>query len=271
MADPREVLTRPVRPPDRTERFGPLPHECFEVYEPPSQRFGRGIVLVHGGFWRSDYDRTHLRPLASALAAAGWPVALLEYRGTGADGGGHPATLEDVRAGLARVRSSVAAAPGATSPARGAWEAPVLVGHSAGGHLALWLLHQPEGRGLPGAVSVAGCVDLGLVARLRLDHGAAQDLLGGEPEQVPDIVAALDPVALGRAPARVLLVHGEDDDIVPPAVSRSWLEQAGLPGRDELVLVPGCEHYGLIDPLHPAHATVLEAVRRVSAADPPDQ
>lgn len=252
MPDSREILTRPAPPPSRTVRYGPGAHEVYEVYaaadrDPASSR--PGVVLVHGGFWRSGYDRTHLRPLATRLAADGWDVALLEYRGTGADGGGWPRTLDDVRAGLARVREE----PGPLTR-------PVLVGHSAGGHLAVCLLHRPEGAGLPGAVSLAGCLDLALVARLGLGEGAAVALLGGEPEEVPRVMAEADPVALGPAPAPVVLVHGTEDDRVPLAVSYSWMEQVGAPGRDRLVELPGCGHFGVIDPDHPAYAEVLAAV-----------
>src|SRR5690606_4968187 len=169
--DSREILTRPAPPPSRTVRYGPGAHEVYEVYAAADRDRASsrpGVVLVHGGFWRSGYDRTHLRPLATRLAADGWDVALLEYRGTGADGGGWPRTLDDVRAGLARMQEE----PGPLAR-------PVLVGHSAGGHLAVCLLHRPEGAVLPGAVSLAGCLDLALVARLGLGEGAAVALLGG--------------------------------------------------------------------------------------------
>lgn len=257
--DSREVLTRPAPPPTRTRRFGPAPHEVYEVYAPPRDAPARpGLVLVHGGFWRSGYDRTHLRPLGTALSAAGWPVALVEYRGTGEDGGGWPRTSDDVRQGLAEVRGE-----------GGPFSSPVLVGHSAGGHLAAWLLHQPEGAGVRGTVSLAGCVDLALVARLRLGDGAAQALLGAEPEAAPDAMAALDPVALGPTPRPLVLVHGADDEIVPPQVSSSWLDQVGTPGRDRLVLVEACGHFGLIDPEHRAYPRLVEAIESVSGEPAP--
>lgn len=260
MPDSREVLTRPAPPPTRTVPFGPGAHEVYEVYLATDRDRAAsrpGLALLHGGFWRSGYDRTHLRPLATRLAADGWDVALLEYRGTGA-GGGWPRTLHDVRAGLARVRKDN----------EGPLARPVLVGHSAGGHLALCLLHQPEGAGLPGAVSLAGCVDLALVAGLGLDDGAAVVLLGGDPAEVPELMAQADPVALGPTPAPVVLVHGTEDDRVPLSVSRSWLEKAGTPGRDRLVELPGVGHFGVIDPDHPAYAAVLAAVESLVGGAP---
>lgn len=208
---------------------------------------GRWLVLVHGGFWRSGYDRTHLRPLASALAADGHRVALLEYRGTGADGGGWPGTFDDVRAGLAALHTHEDVAE------------LVLVGHSAGGHLALLLAtHHPTA--VAGVISLAGCLDLRMTADLGLGDGAARALLGGGPDDVPEAYAEADPVELGAPDAPVRLVHGLDDDRVPVAVSRSWRDRVGREGTDLLVEVSDCEHFGPIDPLHPAHRVLAEQI-----------
>lgn len=205
------------------------------------------MVLVHGGFWRTGYDRTHLRPLAAALAGEGHRVALLEYRGTGADGGGWPTTFEDVRAGLAALHAHEEVTD------------LVLVGHSAGGQLAAVLAHHhPEG--VVGVVSLAGCLDLRMTAGLGLGDGAAQALLGGEPEQAPTAYAEADPVALGAPVPPVRLVHGLDDDRVPVEVSRSWMDRVGRPGTDLLVELPYCEHFGLIDPLRPAFTVLTEQI-----------
>lgn len=250
--DPREVLTRPAPEPDRTVRFGPGDHELYEVYLPAAGAgSGTWVVLVHGGFWRSGYTRTHLRPLATALSAEGHPVALLEYRGTGAEGGGWPQTFQDVQAGLAALHASEDVA------------GLVLVGHSAGGHLATLLLHHAP-TGVAGVVSLAGCMDLALTAELGLGDGAVQDLLGGTPAQRPEVYAEADPCALGAPPAPVLLVHGLDDDRVPPSVSRSWMERVGRAGTDDLVEAPDCEHFGLIDPQHPVFTTVLDRLHSLT-------
>ncbi len=251
--DPREVLTRPAPDPDRSVAFGPGAHEVYEVYAAASDPGGtpgdpgRWVVLVHGGFWRSGYDRTHLRPLAAALARDGHQVALLEYRGTGAQGGGWPTTFEDVRAGLAALHTGQMV------------REMVLVGHSAGGHLAVLLAHHHP-QGVTGVVSLAGCLDLRMTAELGLGDRAAQALLGGEPDDLPDRYAEADPVALGAPPVPVRLVHGADDDRVPVGVSRSWMDRVGRPGTDRLVELPDCEHFGLIDPLRPAYAVLTEQV-----------
>src|SRR5947208_16463915 len=103
MPDSREVLTRPAPPPDRTLSYGPLPDHIVDVRLPP--RLPAPIVVViHGGFWRAAYDRAHTGPMATALAAGGYVVAIPEYRRIG-----WPGTLDDVAAALDAVPDLLAA------------------------------------------------------------------------------------------------------------------------------------------------------------------
>ncbi|HWG99022.1 MAG TPA: alpha/beta hydrolase fold domain-containing protein, partial [Pilimelia sp.] len=208
-ADPRSVLTRPAPPPDATLAYGPLPDQVADLRLPavtgparsvaPAGRGGAPLVLVvHGGFWRSEYDRSHVGPMAADLAARGWPVAVVEYRRTGTPGGGWPGTFQDVAEALARVPDLVAgecAARGVPGPAPGG---PVVVGHSAGGHLALWLAATAPRR-LRGVLALAPVADLAAAHELDLDGGAVAALLGGGPADVPDRYAAADPAARVRA------------------------------------------------------------------------
>lgn len=232
----RSALDRPAPPPDRVGSYGPGPEQVYDVYLAPGGDPRAWVVLVHGGFWRAEWDRTHLRPLARALADDGYAVALVEYVRTGMPGGGWPATGEEVAAALGAVRGQEADG----LPV-------VLVGHSAGGHLAVWALHRPEAEGVAGAVSLAGCLDLRLVHELGLDGGAALDLLAGPPETDPAAWAGADPARLGRTAYPVVVVHGDQDEMVPLEVARSWWERAGTPVRDRLVVLPGVTHFPLID------------------------
>lgn len=245
--------------PSRTVPYGPAAHQVYEVHEPPGEPHA-WVVLVHGGFWRAEWDRVHLRPLAAALAEEGYAVALVEYVRPGLPGGGWPATGDDVVAAVAAVgRDEAGACP------------VVLVGHSAGGHLAVWALHrvgEAEAStvpGLAGAVSLAGCLDLHLVHRLGLDGDAAAALMGSTPAADPTAWDAADPARLGRAPYPVVVVHGDQDEQVPLEVARSWWEQAGDPGRDRLVLLPGVTHFPLVDPTHPARTVLRDAIEGLLA------
>jgi acetyl esterase/lipase len=248
------VLERDAPPPDLTLSYGPRPEHVIDLRLPAGTGPAPLAVLLHGGFWRPEYDRTHLRPMAHALAACGYVVAMPEYRRAGM-GPDWTATFDDVAlacdqvAALVRTHAEVD---------RITW-----AGHSAGGHLALWAAARPfmpassPWRGSCSAdlvVSLAGCSSLRLCAEWNLDDGAAQNLLGGSPESVPDRYALADPAALTPPSVPVTLVHGTADEWVPVGMSRAS-------GAGKLVEIPGAGHFDLIDPHTAAWPRVLAALR----------
>lgn len=250
----RAILDHPPLPPGRTVAYGARPEQVYEVHGEPSTARG-WLVLVHGGFWRAAWDRAHLRPLASALAREGYAVALVEYVRTGMRGGGWDGTSGDIRSALAAVRAEAGG------------DVPVaLAGHSAGGHLAVWLLHQPEAQGVRGALSLGGCLDLAMVARLGLDDGAATQLMGGSPQAHPARYDLADPARLGRPAYPVVVVHGTEDEAVPVDVATSWWRHCATPGRDVLLLLEGVSHFPLIDPGSPVYPVLLEHLGRLLPA-----
>ena len=257
MTDPRAVLDRPAPPPDTTVRYGPLPEHVADVRWPAtaSDESAALVVVVHGGFWRAEFDRTHTGPQCAGLADAGYAVAAIEYRRTGMDGGGWPGTFEDVGTALEQVPALVEDAAREQGLAVDRTRT-VLLGHSAGGHLVAWAATRPSTAAV-GAVSLGGVLDLALATELRLDPepsaSAVELLLGGGPDDVPDRYAAADPTTLGRPLMPVVAIHGADDDIVPVQLSRSYAERTGA----ELVVLPDIEHFGLIDPQSPAWPVVL--------------
>jgi acetyl esterase/lipase len=97
-ADSPTVPDGPAPPPSYTVRYGDGPDHVADVWIPSHDRPVPTVLLLHGGFWRHEWDRVHLRPMAAALAASGYVVATPEYRRTGAPGGGWPGTFDDVRA-----------------------------------------------------------------------------------------------------------------------------------------------------------------------------
>ncbi|SCF43058.1 alpha/beta fold hydrolase [Micromonospora mirobrigensis] len=256
-ADPRAVLTRPAPPPDATVAYGDHPDQLADLRRPAGAGpAGRLVVVVHGGFWRPEYDRTHTGPLAAALAALGHPVAQLEYRRTG-----WPYTLTDVLAGVAALPALAAAGLAGRVTA----DPPVLVGHSAGGQLALYAAaHAPGSVG--GVLALAPVADLAEAYRLDLDGGAVAALLGGGPADVPDRYAAADPRSLVPKGTRTVILHGVEDRQVPIAISRRYAAAAAAAGADTaLVELPECEHFGLIDPESTAWPHVTDALRSLVA------
>ncbi len=160
-------------------------------------------MLLHGGAWSARYDLSLMAALVADLAARGWAVWNLEYRRVGRrSGGGWPQTGEDVLAGIDLLAQLDAPLD---------LERVVVIGHSAGGQLALWAAGRRRAADVPvrvrAAVAQAGVVDLEAAAR----HGSSEvlEFLGGDPGEVPGRYADASPTA--RLPLGVpqLLVHGE--------------------------------------------------------------
>jgi len=247
--------------------YGPAPDQVAEVTVPPDAEGPLPLVLLlHGGVWREPYDRVHIRPLAAALAATGVIVANVEYRRV--DGaGGWPNTFDDVAA-------STDALPHLIDEAHLAQvdrSAIALVGHSAGGHLALWStlrhLTSPDAPGhrstpLPvaGVVPLAGVVALTSFHRTSPDADTVTRLMGGDPDAVPDRYLAADPTLLGAPECRVVLVHGSEDEAVPIQTARDY---ATAHDGVALVELPGTGHFEVIDPGSTAWPAVRAAVREV--------
>ncbi|CAM5489139.1 alpha/beta hydrolase [Streptomyces abikoensis] len=228
----------PYVPPDATVSYGPHPSQVVDLHLPSGPAAGLRVTLLHGGFWREAYDRRHLSPLAAALAAQGVEVALAEYRRVGAGGGGGwPRTYEDA-VHAARVRRSGPAAR------------HVLVGHSAGGHLALCA--ASEDAVADAVVAVAPVADLGRARELGLSGGAVEEFLGGgrHPQA--------DPVLRGPARVPVTLLHGTADPDVPLELSRSYAAAAG--SRVSLRVLPGTGHYAAVTPGTAAYGALLAAL-----------
>ena len=264
--------------PDRTVAYGPHPDQIVDLYaaragaEPgagawPGAAHGPLVVLLHGGFWRAAYDRRHLSPLAAALAGHGLPVALAEYRRVGA-GGGAPRTFDDVTAAIRAATQSTRAAAGGTDAERragaggtaaaadgtAAGRGTVLVGHSAGGHLALLAAARP-GTPVARVIAVSPVADLARAHELGLSDDAVGALCGGGPG-LADRIAAADP--LRHPPPRdlpVTLLHGTADPDVPPEISRRYA--AAHPAGTTLRELPAVGHYAPVTPGTPSFRTLL--------------
>jgi acetyl esterase/lipase len=194
-------------------------------------------VLIHGGFWKAEYDLSLMEPLAEDLAARGWAVWNIEYRRLG-NGGGVPATLEDVSAAidhLAELDLDLSRV--------------VAIGHSAGGHLAAWAATREDARvPLTGFVSQAGVLDLRRAAELNLSDGVVKRFLDGHKTSEASPIERL-PITVGA-----LLTHGALDDTVPLEISEAYARASGA----ELHVEAEEGHFGHIEPGNPLWTAVLE-------------
>lgn len=257
------ILSKPQPPPDQRIAYGTEQHQFLEIRLPTGKGPHPGLINIHGGYWRPQYDLTHAGHLCQALRAAGVATFNIEYRRARSEGGAWPGTFEDIRAAYRFIRQV---------PARFNLnvEKLAVMGHSAGGQLALCLAaHETSVRRV---ISLAGVVDLKKGFALQLGGGAVADFLGGTPLQVPEHYREADPIELSIPQAKQWLLHGKEDDIVPPELSRDYVRAktdaktapAGKVENAELLEIPRAGHFELIDPAAEAFkqvtATVLAAV-----------
>jgi acetyl esterase/lipase len=247
VVEDRSVLSRSAGAADRVLAYGDDPGQIIEVRD---ARDGAGeralIVIIHGGFWRPDIDRSHARPMAQAIAAAGWTVALPEYTRIA----GNPApTLADLTLLLTQAPRIVGRHNGGV----------ILIGHSAGGHLALWAAAARICPALAGTLALAPVADLLLAHEMALGNGAVARFLGCEPVSRPD----LDPRQMSGPATPTTIVHGSDDAIVPLPISASYVAAHSMVS---LISVARAGHFALIDPQAPAWPLVMRQVALIAAA-----
>src|SRR4051794_35330636 len=219
-------------------RYGPSKQNRCDLYVP---RDGDGpypvVVLIHGGYWRATYGKVVMKPLAADLVRRGYAAGNIEYRRIGRrQGGGYPMTFDDVAAGIDHLAS--------LDDPRLDMGDVTFIGHSAGGHLALWAASRDDSQVEPARVIAhAPITDLVSVGP------AAHALMGGEPREHPERYATCDPMQLLPLGKPLLLVHGVDDGTIPVGRTRDYAAAARAAG-DEVELVephPG-GHRSHIDP-----------------------
>lgn len=229
-----------------------------DIYLPAEPRQHGVAVIIHGGFWRAEYDLSLGAPLATDLAARGYAAFNLEYRRVG-NGGGWPTTLQDVSDGI---------------DALGTLDLDVsrvvVIGHSAGGHLAAWAAGRGKlPSGAPGhgpkvavtaVISQAGVLDLATAQAQGVGGTAELDFLGGTPASVPGRYAVADPIAQVPLHVPVLCVHSRADQAVPFAQSTAYVAAAREAGATARLTEVQGDHFALIDPHSPAWMTVVNAL-----------
>jgi acetyl esterase/lipase len=202
-------------------------------------------IVIHGGF--NALTRTYTAPLAIALTRAGIATWNISYRHS------FEQTLDDLRAAVAYSSQLPDDTVGQ----------PVVIGHSAGGWMALWLAASEF---VSGVVGLAPVCDLEAMARGGIGAGAAQWWLGGEPDDCPDVYSSARLPLLSPQVPR-LLVHGSADENVPISQSQSYVRRATEAGKPvELMELDGVAHFELIDPRSEAGANAIEQIDRFTRA-----
>jgi acetyl esterase/lipase len=260
----QNLLELPQPPYDRRLAYGPDPRQFGHLRLPPGAGPHPIAVLLHGGCWRSQFDLRHLSSAAATLTSRGMATWNVEYRRVGSDGG-WPGTFQDVGQAVDFVRELARSAPIDSSRT-------VLVGHSAGGHLALWAAGRhrlPEGsplrRGDPlavrGVVALAPVADLSAAAAASICGDAIPRLLGGAAADVPDRYRQASPIQLLPLGVPQRLIAGADDTIVPLALIEAYADRSRAAGdATTLTSLRGMGHFELVGPMTDAWPEVERAV-----------
>jgi acetyl esterase/lipase len=212
-------------------------------------------VAIHGGYWQARYTKRLEKPVSVDLTRRGVAVWNIEYRRIGR-GGEWPNTFDDVAAAIDRLADL-------HDPRLGLSAGVSLFGHSAGGQLALWAAARRDG-----AVPVARVCGQAAVCELSL-AGAARDLLGGTPDEVPERYAQCDPIQIVPIGVPILLVHGAEDATVPVKRSRRFAEAARAAGDDVTLIEPNPGgHRAHVDPRSQAWRVAADWIASRKLPDP---
>lgn len=264
-----QIAALPTPAPDHRESYGSDPLQFGELRLPEGPGPHPVAVFIHGGCWRSEYDLRHVASASEALTRAGIAVWTIEYRRIGDPGGGWPGTFQDVARATDHLRSLAQRFPLNL-------DRVITMGHSAGGHLALWLAARdqlpaaspiagPDPLPLHGVVSLAGIPDLrAYSAGSGSCNASVPRLLGGTPQEVPERYAQASPFELLPLAVPQRLVHGGSDPTVPVEQSREHAERARARGDDaRLEIIEGAGHFDVIAPFTPAWRSVERAAREL--------
>jgi acetyl esterase/lipase len=204
------------------------------------------------------YGRDQMAAIADDLVSRGLAVWNLEYRRLGTPQSGWPATMDDVAAGIDHLAQLSVGGVDLDL------DRVTVVGHSAGGHLALWVggrnhsrsAQSPRVRVLA-AVGLAPIADLAYAYEFKVGGEVVAELLGGTPSQYPERFRAASPIEMLPLRVRQLILHGTADDVVPIDFSRRYSRAADAAGDTvELIELSGAGHMEYLDPGSEAHATL---------------
>ena len=211
------------------------------------------ILMIHGGCWSSPYTYKLQTPLSAELARRGYAVWNIEFRRLG-NGGGWPVTFEDVAAASDHLKRLVSDYGYQLDLDR-----LTAVGHSSGGHLALWIissgrldpgsaLYRPDPIFIRGVVPIAPVVDLESPVCI----SAVSELIGSKDLDNEDLISRLQetsPIDMLPSGVASIIISGESDAVAPPAITQPYIDAALNAGDlSEHIILNGADHFDVINP-----------------------
>jgi len=270
LMSPMELSALPANPPDARISYGDDSSEYGELRVPAGRGPHPVAILIHGGCFKAAYATTRdLAAMADALKADAIATWNIEYRRVGQPGGGWPGTYVDVGRAIDHLR---ALAPQYNLDLGRV----ILVGHSAGGSLAMWgagrsrlrsssPLYVADPLRVRGVVDLAGPLDL--TANIPGYEGLCHDsvittLFGGSPATKRERYADASPIKLLPFGIPQVIVIGEHEDFVPRPLDEAYVQAATRAGdRVRLIVVPAVGHFEIASPRASPWPTVESAIR----------
>ena len=268
----RSILVRPAPPADTRVSYGSNELQFGELRLPKGTGPHPVAIVIHGGCWMAQYGLSYMGHLSAALAEAGVATWSVEYRRIGDQGGGWPGTFEDVSRAADHLRTLAKTYPLDLNRV-------VAAGHSAGGHLALWLaarknlpkdspVYSSDPLPLRGVISLAGITDLRRTGTA-CDGNVAQ-LMGGSATDKAAIYNQASPIELLPLGIPYAIVQGDSDTIIPLAMAKDYADAAKKKGDDaKLVVIEKADHFVVVDPKSFAWESVRNEVLALLKADVP--
>ena len=258
MMDSSALESFPNPPADHVIAYGEGALQFGELRLPAGPGPHPVMVLIHGGCWLAEYDLSHIRKLAAAFTADGIATWTIEYRRVGDPGGGWPGTFDDVANGTDHLAELA-------GQFKLDLDRVLVAGHSAGGHLAIWLGNRPEQwpqRVQPVSVlALAPAADLVYLHREKVCGDVVEGLMGGSPQQYPQRYQLASGTARLPLPIPQYIVIGKHDESWAP-VGHRYVESALQLGQSPTVIVAAeSGHFEMIDPDSSTWPLVLKAAK----------
>jgi acetyl esterase/lipase len=262
----KDLLALPPSRADFTIPYGSDPNQLGELRLPSCKGPHPVVIVIHGGCWMAEYDLHHIGPLAGHITRLGYATWSLEYRRVGNPGGGWPGTFTDIADGIDFLRD--------LAPTHDLdLQRVIAIGHSAGGHLALWAaartklpenspLYRADPLSLQGVIALAGVGDLTNLEDQQGCGKAVLSLMGGSPSEFPERYAQGSPQKLLPFQVPQILIHGQQDPIIALAASQNFYARARELGDScRLVILPDAAHFEPVIPSSSAWEDVRSAIQ----------